>query len=105
MRHGTFVAWVVVGSLLAAAGLAAQTPVVLLNHRRSGNFTFKTVDLNIASAADLTKLPGIDYWTAQRIISARPYRAAEEIATRGIISREVFAALRDRLVVVPQQPR
>jgi DNA uptake protein ComE-like DNA-binding protein len=99
MRLGNVVAWVIVGTLIAGTGAVAQTPLVLLNHRRSGNFTFKTVDLNVASAAELAKLPGIDYWTAQRIISGRPYRAAEEVVPRGVISREVYAAIRDRLVV------
>jgi len=57
------------------------------------------MDLSVASAAELAKLPGLDYWTAQGIISGRPYRAAEEVVPRGVISREVHAAIRDHLAV------
>jgi DNA uptake protein ComE-like DNA-binding protein len=84
---------------LTASLATAQTPVVPYNHLPSGNFTFRSLDLNTASRDDLIKLPGIDRAAAQRIISGRPYRAAHDLVDRKIISASTYARVDSRVVV------
>ena len=49
-----------------------------------------TVNVNKASAADLTKLPGIDDATAQRIIANRPYDDAYDMVKKRVITKHEY---------------
>jgi DNA uptake protein ComE-like DNA-binding protein len=59
----------------------------------------KPVDLNHASKAQLTGLPGIDDATADRIIGARPYSSEHELLERRIVSREEYNKIADIVTV------
>ena len=52
------------------------------------------VNINTASGADLTKLPGVDEKIANRIIASRPYATSSELLERKIVSRAEY----DRIV-------
>jgi competence protein ComEA len=57
------------------------------------------VDLNSASEAELTTLPGVGPETARRMIQARPFRSVDELlAVRGI-GEVKLAVLRERVKV------
>ena len=58
-----------------------------------------TVDLNTASVADLTRLPGIGKTEARRIIKARPFTTTHELVSRGILSEDDYQKLSDHVTV------
>ena len=59
----------------------------------------KPVNVNSASKVQLQTLPGVDEETADRIIKGRPYHTRDEIGTRGVVSPDEFAAIKDKIAV------
>jgi DNA uptake protein ComE-like DNA-binding protein len=59
----------------------------------------KPVNINAASSVRLQTLPGVDEQTADRIIKGRPYHTRDEIGTKGVVSPDEFAAIKDKIVV------
>ena len=59
----------------------------------------KPVDLNHASKAELTSLPGMDDATADRIIAGRPYSSEHELLDRRIVSRDEYNKIADSITV------
>lgn len=57
------------------------------------------VDLNQAKEGDVARLPGLDREVARAIIAGRPYKTAEALVTRGIISAEKFKGIAGRIYV------
>src|SRR5204863_478713 len=62
------------------------------------HMAMKAVDLNSASKEDLTKLPGIDDATADKIIAARPYKSKYDVVQKGIVNRATYAKLRGSVI-------
>jgi competence protein ComEA len=58
-----------------------------------------SVDLNKASKADLSSLPGISDARADRIIAERPYASAHQLVTRHVLTEDEYAQIQDRVVV------
>jgi DNA uptake protein ComE-like DNA-binding protein len=86
-RNWQFVVSVSLGlAIVDNVGAAAQTRTLLINHRRSGNHTFRSLDTNTASKDDLKTLPGIDESVATNMIAGRPYKGTEELIVRKMIS-------------------
>lgn len=48
------------------------------------------LDLNSASEADLTSLPGISVGKAKQIIEHRPYAASHDLVTSGLLTQRQF---------------
>jgi radical SAM superfamily enzyme with C-terminal helix-hairpin-helix motif len=48
------------------------------------------VDLNSASKAELSALPGIGDDLAQKIIDARPYAAKAELVSKNVLPKETY---------------
>lgn len=57
------------------------------------------VDLNSASEADLTGLPGIGKHEAKRIIAGRPYKDEHELVSRKILSAAAYAKVKDDVTI------
>lgn len=62
------------------------------------NADSQKIDVNTASKAQLTTLPGIDNRTAQRIIDGRPYRNSDELTQRRIIPPEEYQKIAAHIV-------
>jgi competence protein ComEA len=59
----------------------------------------KKLDLNKATRAELTTLPGIDSRRADRIIAERPYSDKYQIVTRGALSDDEYAKIQDQIMI------
>jgi DNA uptake protein ComE-like DNA-binding protein len=62
------------------------------------------VDVNVASKAELMKLPGVTGPVADRIIQDRPYLSKAKLVSRGVIPLALFQQIRSRIVVHPKLP-
>ena len=62
------------------------------------------LDLNIATASELQRLPGITAAYARRIIANRPYKVKHELETRKILPPAVYARIRDRIIAIERLP-
>ena len=58
-----------------------------------------SVDLNKASKADLSSLPGITDAKADRIMAERPYANAHQLVTRHVVTEDEYAQIQDKVVV------
>jgi DNA uptake protein ComE-like DNA-binding protein len=56
------------------------------------------VNLNSASEAELTTLPGISREQARKIISRRPYLLPEDTVRRGALTENQYEAIEERVV-------
>jgi DNA uptake protein ComE-like DNA-binding protein len=56
------------------------------------------VDINSASASQLTALPGISDARAQRIVDGRPYSSPHDLVAKGLISEAEYNRISGRIV-------
>ena len=56
------------------------------------------LDLNTATKDQLTSLPGITDADAQKILDGRPYRAKNQLLSKGIISKDEYAKVKGQIV-------
>jgi DNA uptake protein ComE-like DNA-binding protein len=61
--------------------------------------SFGAVDINRAEFDELVSLKHIGRSRAKRIMSNRPFRSLEDLASQGIVPADTLAQLRDRLTV------
>src|ERR1700689_4061707 len=59
----------------------------------------KSVDLNKASRAELSALPGITDKQADHIIAERPYADAHQLVTRHVLTEDEYSQIQDRVIV------
>lgn len=62
------------------------------------------IDLNRASVDDLLKIQGMTRPWAERIVRYRPYRAKNELLTRGIVSNEIYDRIKDFVIAHRAEP-
>jgi DNA uptake protein ComE-like DNA-binding protein len=58
----------------------------------------QTVDINSATVARLSTLPGISGPRAQRIVDGRPYASPHDLVAKGLISEEEYQRISGRIV-------
>ena len=56
-------------------------------------------DLNTASVDELSRLPGMNVQTAEKIIGNRPYRKLDELITKKVLGKKEFAQVREYIVI------
>lgn len=56
------------------------------------------LDLNTATKDQLMSLPGITDADAQKILDGRPYRAKNQLLSKGIISKDEYAKIKGQIV-------
>jgi DNA uptake protein ComE-like DNA-binding protein len=56
------------------------------------------LDLNTATEAELTKLPGINAAKAQAIIANRPYHAKNQLVSKGVLSKDEYEAVKGQII-------
>jgi competence protein ComEA len=61
------------------------------------------VDINSASKADLSALPGIGDVYSQKIIDGRPYKTKTELVNRKIIPQATYTKI--RALIIANQPK
>ncbi len=97
------------GAVLAIVGLlfTGSVGVAQAKDQKGGKSTPATksapgkaplIDINTASKADLTALPGIGDAYSQKIIDGRPYKAKNELVTKKIIPQATYDKIKDQIV-------
>jgi len=56
------------------------------------------VDINHATLAALSKVPGLTQVWAARIVRFRPYRTKQDLLDRGVLSGEVYDRIKDFVI-------
>jgi len=64
----------------------------------SDSVNSKTVNVNYASEARLTTLPGITPACARRIVNNRPYNTPQDLVSKGVLTRAQLARISGRVV-------
>jgi hypothetical protein len=86
------------------AGLSWRTGLVALALAMGGpahadDRPARGLDLNVASRAELMKLPGIGEAEARRIVQGRPYKSKADLVTKNVLEPAAYDRLQ-RLVMV-----
>jgi competence protein ComEA len=61
------------------------------------------VDINSASKADLSALPGIGDVYSQKIIDGRPYKTKTDLVNKKVIPQATYTKIRDKIIAT--QPK
>jgi hypothetical protein len=56
------------------------------------------VDINHATLAELSKVPGLTPSWAARVVRFRPYRTKQDLLDRGVVNGEVYDRVKDRVI-------
>ena len=67
-------------------------------HGNDSSNSSGAVDINSASTARLTTLPGITAARAQRIVNNRPYASPHELVSKGVLTRAEYDQISGQIV-------
>lgn len=95
------------GLLLAGGAAAAQTPPTPSKApapppKARAKGKLKPVDINSATKNEIAFMLGVPEIVAAKIVAGRPYPTKARLLTEKVVSAEVYAAIKDR--VVARQP-
>lgn len=83
-----------------ANGVAHATPPEPLRLAQAATPTPRAelIDINRASAQELTKLHGIGEVRAAAIVKGRPYARKDELVKKGIIPESVYEQIKEQII-------
>jgi DNA uptake protein ComE-like DNA-binding protein len=84
------------GTLLLQAQAAAKPKPPAMETRSKGKL--KPVDINSATKEEISFMLGIDVGLAAKIVAGRPYLTKARLVTQNIVSAEVYASIKDKVV-------
>ncbi len=93
----------VLGAAVASVAFApqvgtAQTAPAKQTVREKIAASRDLLDINTATAAQLSALPGMGAVFAKRVIDGRPYSAKNLLVRRGIIPADTYAGIKDLII-------
>lgn len=116
MRHLTLAALTAIG-LMAASPLLAQTPAPATGGAMQKTAPAPTtkaaptttgaasaakqadlIDINSATEAQLSTLPGIAKARSEAIIKGRPYKGKDELLSKKIVPENVYNDIKDKII-------
>lgn len=77
-----------------AASITRSRPVKVSGSHAKGTIPLRNIDINTATEKELTRVPGIGYVMAARIIAARPFRSADDLKRVSGIGEKKYAQIR-----------
>jgi DNA uptake protein ComE-like DNA-binding protein len=79
--------------------IAAGVKQGLHGNASSGTAGAGSVDINSASVARLTTLPGISTARARRIVNNRPYAVPHDLVSKGVLTEAEYARISGQVIV------
>jgi DNA uptake protein ComE-like DNA-binding protein len=88
-----------IAALLGSPAIVAQTPRKAAEPvKKAAPEAKELVDINTATKAQLEALPAIGPAYAEKIIKGRPFRAKNELVSKGILPESSYEKVKDLIV-------
>ncbi len=85
------------GSTPAKSTMGSGTAGGTRMHSYAKKGSWAKVDLNTATAEELTKLPGVDQATADKIVAGRPYTMKTQLVSKKILTHKEYSRISTRI--------
>lgn len=91
--------WSATPSVPGAAGTAVQKATEHVDALKGGDKEKKgLIDINSATAAELTSIKGIGDKRAKKIIDNRPYKSKDDLVQKKVLSQANYDKIKDQIV-------
>ena len=103
MKRNRILSFILITLLAVVLPLSAQTkskstPRAQAPAAKSAPAANTLVDLNAATKAQLTALPGIGEAYADKIIAGRPYARKDELVSKKILPQATYEKIKDNVI-------